>query len=298
MFRTSPPRFALACLALAVVQWVLSLLLVWHWWDQSASAIRWLAIAQIVAGALLGLLILIQLPRALQWRPRRNPRPSAELQAERKRIARELHDNIGSQLINAMVLLDPQIPAQSQALRALEQCMLDLRLVVDSMDRDTDSLIDHLARLRHRMQPVLERRGITMAWHVGLADGVDAPVAGRAQHMLAIVQEALSNMLQHAQATQVTVRLSHSHDGEQGRWQLDICDNGRGLSQASMAARAPSSGFGLEGMHARARQIGAVLELMRPDEGGTCIRVVLPDSGGPHPMHPEQRSSSPLLDGG
>lgn len=51
-------------------------------------------------------------------------------------------------------------------------------------------------------------------------------------------------------------------------------------------------------MHARARQIGAVLELMRPDEGGTCIRVVLPDSSGPHPMHPEQRSSSPLLDGG
>ena len=104
--------------------------------------------------------------------------------------------------------------------------------------------------------------------------------------------------LQHAQATQVTVRLSHSQDGEQGRWQLDICDNGRGLSQASMAARAPSSGFGLEGMHARARQISAVLELMRPDEGGTCIRVVLPDSSGPHPMHPEQRSASPLLDGG
>ena len=48
----------------------------------------------------------------------------------------------------------------------------------------------------------------------------------------------------------------------------------------------------------RARQIGAVLELMRPDEGGTCIRVVLPDSSGPHPMHPEQRSASPLLDGG
>ena len=234
MFRTSPPRFALACLALAVVQWVLSLLLVWHWWDQSASAIRWLAIAQIVAGALLGLLILIQLPRALQWRPRRNPRPSAELQAERKRIARELHDNIGSQLINAMVLLDPQTPAQSQALRALEQCVLDLRLVVDSMDRDTDSLIDHLARLRHRMQPVLERRGITMVWHVDLADGVDAPVAGRAQHMLAIVQEALSNMLQHAQATQVAVRLTR--DRELGAWRLEICDNGRGLPAESVAS--------------------------------------------------------------
>ena len=296
MFRTSPPRFALACLALAVVQWVLSLLLAWHWWDQSASAIRWLAIAQIVAGALLGLLILIQLPRALQWRPRRNPRPSAELQAERKRIARELHDNIGSQLINAMVLLDPQIPAQSQALRALEQCMLDLRLVVDSMDRDTDSLIDHLARLRHRMQPVLERRGITMVWHVDLADGVDAPVAGRAQHMLAIVQEALSNMLQHAQATQVAVRLTR--DRELGAWRLEICDNGRGLPAESVASPAPSSGFGLEGMRGRALQMGGALELVRPDEGGTCIRVVLPDNGGPHPLRPDQRGTLPPDRGG
>lgn len=267
MFRTSPPRFALACLALWVVQLVLSLLLAWHWWALSSSSMQWVLATQIVAGVLLGLLILVQLPRALQWRPRRNPRPSAELQAERQRIARELHDNIGSQLVNTMVLLDPQVPAQSQALRALEQCMLDLRLVVDSMDSGTDSLIDRLARLRHRMQPVLDRRGIDMAWHVHLAGDADTLDAARAQHMVAIVQEALSNVLQHAQATQVTVRLSHSQDGEQGRWQLDICDNGRGVSQASMAARAPSSGFGLEGMHARARQIGAVLELMRRDGG-------------------------------
>jgi signal transduction histidine kinase len=117
------------------------------------------------------------------------------------------------------------------------------------------------------MQPVLDRRGINMAWHVQPASDADILDAVRAQHMVAIVQEALSNVLQHAQATQVTVRLSHSQDGEQGRWQLDICDNGRGVSQASMAARAPSSGFGLEGMHARARQIGAVLELMRRDGG-------------------------------
>lgn len=116
MFRTSPPRFALACLALWVVQLVLSLLLAWHWWALSSSSMQWVLAMQIVTGVLLGLLILIQLPRALQWRPRRNPRPSAELQAERQRIARDLHDNIGSQLINTMVLLDPQVPAQSQAL--------------------------------------------------------------------------------------------------------------------------------------------------------------------------------------
>jgi len=284
MFRTSPPRFALACLALCVVQLVLSLLLARHFWALSSPALQWLAVVQIIAQALLGLLILIQLPRALQWRPRRNPRPSAELQAERQRIARELHDNVGSQLVNTMGLLDPKLPAHSQALRALEQCLLDLRLVVDSMDSGTDSLADRLARLRHRIQPVLDRRGIQMAWHVHPADDARALDVVCAGHMVSIVQESLSNVLQHAQATQVTVRLDH--DGEQGAWCLEVCDNGRGLPEESTALRARPSGFGLEGMRSRALQMGGALELVRREDGGTCIRVVVPDQGAPEHAHP------------
>lgn len=281
MFRNRPPHFALACLALCVVQLVLSLLLVRHFWGLSSPAMQWLAGTQIATQTLLGLLVLVQVPRALQWRPRRNPRPSAELQAERQRIARELHDNVGSQLINTMGLLDPKLPVHSQALRALEQCLLDLRLVVDSMDSSADSLVDRLARLRHRVQPVLDRRGIDMAWHVNAADEAGTPCAGHAQHMVSIVQEALSNVLQHAQATQVTVRLDH--DGVLGAWRLEICDNGCGLPDAFTASRAKPSGYGLEGMRSRALQMGGALELIQPEEGGTCIRVVVPDGGSHQP---------------
>ena len=277
MFRNRPPHFALACLALCVVQLVLSLLLVRYVWALSSPAMQWLAGTLIVAQTVLGLLIVVQVPRAMQWRPRRNPRPSAELQAERQRIARELHDNVGSQLVSTMGLLDPKLPAHSQALRALEQCLLDLRLVVDSMDSATDSLEDRLARLRHRIQPVLDRRGIQMAWNVQTAEGVETPCADRAQHMVSIVQESLSNVLQHAQATQVKVRLDH--DAEQGAWCLEVCDNGRGLPEESSALRARPSGFGLEGMRSRALQMGGALELIRPEQGGTCIRVVVPSQG-------------------
>jgi len=238
---------------------------------------QWLAGSLIITQALLGLLIVVQVPRALQWRPRRNPRPSAELQAERQRIARELHDNVGSQLVSTMGLLEPKLPAHAQALRALEQCLLDLRLVVDSMDSATDSLEDRLARLRHRIQPVLDRRGIQMAWNVHTAEGVETPCAERAQHMVSIVQESLSNMLQHAQATQVKVSLDH--DEQQGAWCLEVSDNGRGLPEESSALRAGPSGFGLEGMRNRALQMGGALELSRPEEGGTCIRVVVPSQG-------------------
>ena len=295
MFRTRPSRFALACVALWVVVLVLSLLVIQNTWALSTLAVQALAVAQIVTEVVLGMLILIQLPRALRWQPRRNSRPSAEVLAERQRMAQALHDGIGSQLINTMGLLAPQVSAQSPALRALEQCMLDLRLMVDSMHSDTDSLTDRLAQLRHRIQPLLDQRGIQMAWQVDLADGADMPDAGHTQHLVSIVQEALSNVLQHAQATQVAVRLRR--DAEQGAWCLAICDNGRGLPQAAMASRAPSSGFGLGGMRARALQMGGVLELIRPDEGGTCIRVVLPVHCGPHPMRTEQRSASHPPDG-
>ena len=277
MFRNRPPHFALACLALCVVQLVVSLLLVRYSWALISPAMQWLAGTLIVTQTLLGLLIVVQVPRALQWRPRRNPRPSAELQAERQRIARELHDNVGSQLVSTMGLLDPKLPAHSQALRALEQCLLDLRLVVDSMDSATDSLEDRLARLRHRIQPVLDRRGIQMAWNVHPVEGVETPCAELAQHMVSIVQESLSNVLQHAQATQVKVSLAH--DEQRSAWCLEVCDNGRGLPEESSALRAGPSGFGLEGMRNRALQMGGALELSRPEEGGTCIRVVVPSQG-------------------
>ena len=130
-------------------------------------------------------------------------RPHPVLQAERQRIARDLHDQVGSQLVSAIALLDPATPSQKLALSALEQCLLDLRLVVDSMDSSDESLPDRLARLRHRIQPVLQHRGIVLAWEVDCTPHEHLPSGDQAAHLAHIVQEALSNMLQHSGATQV-----------------------------------------------------------------------------------------------
>ena len=69
MFRTRPSRFALACVALWVVVLVLSLLVIQNTWALSTLAVQALAVAQIVTEVVLGMLILIQLPRALRWQP-------------------------------------------------------------------------------------------------------------------------------------------------------------------------------------------------------------------------------------
>ena len=270
MFRTRPPAYALACAALWFIQLCANLLLVFTNLPSGASH-YWL-LFNLVTTILLGVLILLQLPRALQWRPRRSARPSHELRQERQRIARDLHDQVGSQLVVAMALLDPALPAHKQALRALEQCLLDLRLVVDSMDSTDASLPERLAQLRHRLQPVLQHRGIALEWQVSCTPEEHLPGGDQAAHLAHIAQEALSNLLQHSRATQVQIRLTHL--AHEQAWLLEIADNGIGLPNGPAQG---ATGKGLANMFARAQMAACQLQLLPSGQhSGTCVRIVLP----------------------
>lgn len=272
MFRTHPPRFALASVAIWCLLCLLSVPIVWQCRTYAPAGIWYLAVAHIALIAALGMLLWMHLPRALQWRARSSKRPHPMLQAERQRIARDLHDQIGSQLVGAMALLDPAMPPQKLALRALEQCLLDLRLVVDSMDSTDESLPDRLARLRHRLQPVLQHRGIVLAWEVDCTCHEHLPDGDQVAHLAHIVQEALSNMLQHSHATRVQIRLAHLP--HQQAWHLEVTDNGIGLP-SDLAQGA--AGKGLASMLARAQMAHCQLQLLRgTNQGGTCVRIVLP----------------------
>ena len=79
-------------------------------------------------------------------------------------MAAALHDGVGSQLVH-LISLSEQHPDPAMRL-ALEQCLLDLRLIVDSMDAQDESLAVLLARFRHRLQPVLERQGMSLHWDI------------------------------------------------------------------------------------------------------------------------------------
>ena len=278
MFRTRPPRFALASVAVWCLLCLLSASIAWQCHAYAPPGMWYLAAAHIALIAVLGVLLWTQLPRALQWRVRSSQRPDPQLQAERQRIARDLHDQVGSQLVSAMALLDPALPAHKQALRALEACLLDLRLVVDSMDSSGESLPERLARLRHRVQPVLQHRGIGLAWEVdGSPDG-HLPGGDQVAHLAHIVQEALSNMLQHSHATQVHIRLAHLADEQ--AWHLEVADNGIGLPSefaAGNVSNASNAGKGLANMLTRAHMAACHLQLLPSTQlGGTCVRIVLP----------------------
>lgn len=274
MFRTRPPVYALACAALCLIQLLANVLLVVYA-DRLAheTVLHW-QVFNLGITVVLGALILLQVPRALQWRPRRSIRPSHELKQERQRIARDLHDQVGSQLVHAMALVDGRSPAMQPLLQTLEHCLLDLRLLVDSMDGDDDVLSDRLARLRHRIQPVLDHRGITLDWDVTPADDAPMPAGLPARELTAIVQEALSNVLQHSAATAVSIRLEHVQAGDSDAWRLQVADNGQGL--ATTKPTGHEAGHGIAGMRQRASRAGGLLELLPCAEHGLCVQVTLP----------------------
>ena len=196
------------------------------------------------------------------------------IESERKRIASDLHDGVGSQLVNLIATLDPHSAQQQAMAIALEQCLLDLKIMVDSIDGEHDSIIDALARLRYRIQPALDRLGIHMAWSMQDAAELARVTPDKVLQLLRISQEALSNVMRHAHASTVEVTCRYLPYSQ--CLLLEICDNGRGI-QAAMADRR-GTGKGLSGMRQRAETIGASIEFSRcqGDRTGTRIMLLLP----------------------
>ena len=91
---------------------------------------------------------------------------------ERRRIAQDLHDGIGSQIVTILATLDTRLPEQQAVALGLEQCLLDLKIMVDGIDSAEGSVIDALGRLRYRVQHALDKLGIRMVWLVD----VDGPL--------------------------------------------------------------------------------------------------------------------------
>ena len=272
MFRTRPPVYALACVALSFIQLIVNAWLISA--DLAQVAARHWLIFNVLISALLALLILLQVPRAMKWRPRRSVRPSHELKLERQRIARDLHDQVGSQLVHAIAMLDAANPATQPLVQALEHCLLDVRLLVDSMDGDDDALIDRLARLRHRIQPSLNQRGIALDWDMAFTGPAAMPVGAPARELTAIVQEAVSNVLQHSGASAVAIRLQQVTEGAEPAWRLQVSDNGKGLPAAALSGQA--AGHGIAGMRQRAARAGGRLELLPGQGQGLCVQVTVP----------------------
>ncbi|MDP9877962.1 signal transduction histidine kinase [Variovorax boronicumulans] len=186
---------------------------------------------------------------------------------ERMSLVRDLHDGLGMTLSGHLhALRGREGEVDNRTLSTLRDINNDLRLLIEgaSMD-DTDRLAERLAPLRHRSTRLLEAAGITCRWQlVGLEHSrLDAR---RSLDLLRLLQEALTNVLRHSHASEVSVRLEAMH----GQLSVSVADNGRGFEvRTPCAGSEPPVGMGLGSMRARAQRLGGTLTIDAGPQGTT-----------------------------
>ena len=191
---------------------------------------------------------------------------------ERELILREMHDGVGNYLTIALRTMGRAVPDMALLHDALKSCMLDLRLMVDSLgasETGADTVATVLGNLRYRIEPALKAEGMALVWEVSDVDISQALTPRSVLNLTRIFQEAFTNVLKHANASQVVLRAEMS-DRHDGRWTvITLLDDGLWLASADM----PSHGLG--NMRRRAEQLGGKLLINRTPTGSS-VELSLP----------------------
>ncbi|MBI2925441.1 MAG: hypothetical protein HYY24_07020 [Verrucomicrobia bacterium] len=200
----------------------------------------------------------------------------AREEAERKRIAHEIHDVLGHDL-----LLLKNSAAQGAAATGDPQEQFDL---ISALATRT---LEESRAITYRLRPVeLERLGFNHALEAMIAkvaataglqvfkevDDLAGVLSAELQlYVYRLVQEGFNNVLKHARAS--TVMLEVKRDGDQVRVRLE--DNGVGFDPAA-PARAQSGGLGLAGIEERVKLIGGTFHLASVPSQGTRLHITVP----------------------
>jgi signal transduction histidine kinase len=202
----------------------------------------------------------------------------AALVEERQRLARELHDAVTQSLYGLTLLAGAgQDAARAEDLVLVEtylerlaataqQAIKEMRLMIYELHPPALTQDGLAGALRQRLEAVECRAGVT---HELVVETPDLPASLEAA-LYRIAQEALNNVLKHADATQVTVRIGPDENGDLC---LQVTDNGRGFDPKLLSE---SAGFGLTGIEERAALLGGSSWITSRPGSGTCLTVCLP----------------------
>jgi two-component system sensor histidine kinase UhpB len=209
-------------------------------------------------------------------------------EAERKRIARELHDDINQQLAGLSIGLS----GVKRKLGSADPAAIESSLA--TLQRRTIDLADSVRRLSHDLHPgVLQQVGLTAALETHCAEfqeqhGIDVAFFADADLnaidpdaslcLFRAAQETLRNVAKHADAHRVQITLSR----EDGELTLTIVDDGTGLDEAQV--RRVGGGLGLLSLEERVRLLHGRVQITSGAERGTAVRISIP-AAGPSEAH-------------
>jgi two-component system, NarL family, sensor histidine kinase UhpB len=215
-------------------------------------------------------------------------RAVAAQEAERRRVASELHDEVGQTMTGVLMQLE-RLHDGVDADRRAELCDAQeaVRTTVAEVTRIAQelrpSLLDHLglvSALTELARGFTHRTGILADCHLGARPPSLDPDVELAVYR--IVQESLTNVARHANARRVELTLRHTPD----LVRVEVTDDGHGLTTPT------AGGAGLRGMRERARLIGGHLTIANAPSGGARVGLDLP-AKPPPPGQPPPPGKAP-----
>ena len=171
---------------------------------------------------------------------------------ERSRIARDLHDDIGSRLLSGLYQQDLQ-----QTKQVIRQSIADMRSIISGMTGAGVTLDAALQSLQQETAQRLQDSGIILHWSISLEDG-DIPLSYQTyKNYISTLRELVSNMIKYAQATQVSIDIV----GTQRILTTNIYDNGTGFDLNKVCADS-SHGNGVSNLKQRLQALHGTLEVI------------------------------------
>jgi signal transduction histidine kinase len=202
-------------------------------------------------------------------------------ESERQRIALNLHDSLGQNLLvikhQARLAMDPTTDASERQKR------------LNDISEITSQALEEVRQITHDLRPYqLDRLGLTQAIRATVSraaesssiqfashvDDIDALFNKEAEiHLYRVIQEAVNNILKHSSATEAAVVVKN----QTARVSVSVRDNGCGFDPpAADFAHSRNVGYGLKGMTERVRILGGSLLINSGPARGTSLTVELP----------------------
>ena len=184
---------------------------------------------------------------------------------------RDMHDGIGGQLLSLLVRMRAGRVDLQEVEGEIQSGLNDLRLVVDSLDHVGDDLGAALATFHARAQAQLDSKQISLSWTQSETVKINHFKTRQILNLYRFMQEALSNILRHAQAKNVQITIVQNK--AENVLTLTIEDDGIGID----VVENKQAGKGLTNMKARALKLGGEVEFNLPPQGtGTIIHLKVP----------------------
>ncbi|HMC87458.1 MAG TPA: histidine kinase, partial [Chitinophagaceae bacterium] len=242
------------------------------WWQT-----WWFRIFVFAAAVILIVALTLRYNRRKYFKRLKAMQSQNEIQVERERISKELHDNIGTQLTYISSNLDwildapAAVSAENEKDRLLalnkiaKEVISDLRETIWAIKKESVHLDDLADRLKLYIRTQIALYPL-MDFNVN--ENIHSNICFSptdALNIFRICQEAIANILKHANAT--TMKLSIHSAGDKNNFSLIIEDNGKGF----LPAEPVNEHYGLENMHSRAKEMGASLSVISGINQGTKV---------------------------